>query len=154
MHITLIAVGKLKETYLQAAYKEYAKRLSAYCRFHLIEIKDEKDNDAAEKSKTIEGERILSKINPRDVVITLDPQGQMSDSVAFAERLAAYQLAGQSRLCFIIGGSNGLSGAVLKRAQWSVSFSPMTFPHQLFRIILLEQIYRAFKINKGETYHK
>lgn len=157
MQITLIAVGKLKEAYLQAAYQEYTKRLSAYCRFSLVEVKDEKDATtpgAIEKAKTIEGERILSKIDSKDVVIALAPQGQMVDSIGFAKRLESYQVNGQSRLCFIIGGSNGLSEAVLKRAQWTLSFSPMTFPHQLFRIVLLEQIYRGFKIIKGETYHK
>ena len=145
MKINLIVVGKVKEKYLRDAIQEYAKRLSAYCDLSIIEVADEKTPEHAPETveariKETEGERILAKISDRSYVIALAIEGDM--------------LRGRSDISFIIGGSLGLSPAVLKRADRKLSFSRMTFPHQLMRVILLEQVYRAFKINAHEPYHK
>lgn len=159
MKITVIAVGKIKEKYYRDAVAEYAKRLSKYCRFEVVEVEDEKTPDKAgealeEQIREKEAERILRQIKPDAYVVTLEIGGKKTDSVAFArqmERLATY---GQSHIQFIIGGSLGLHKKVSERADEKLSFSDLTFPHQLMRVILSEQIYRGYRIINGEPYHK
>ncbi len=158
LHITLIAVGKIKESFFRDAVTEYAKRLSRYCRLEIAEVADEKTPETASDAQADairgkEGERILAKIKEGDTVVALDIRGKEKSSEAFAEDIARYQMGG-SRVVFVIGGSLGLSPAVLQRADAKLSFSPMTFPHQLMRVIFLEQLYRGFRILKGEPYHK
>lgn len=159
MNITIIAVGKLKEKYLKSAIDEYSKRLGRYCKIHIIEVADEKtpDNASAKDELIIkekEGEKILKNIKDNIFVIALDLKGKMLSSEEFADYIDKSAVAGKSNFAFVIGGSLGLSKEVLSRANYKLCFSKMTFPHQLFRIMLLEQIYRAFRINKGEPYHK
>ncbi|MEG0378016.1 MAG: 23S rRNA (pseudouridine(1915)-N(3))-methyltransferase RlmH [Eubacterium sp.] len=159
MNIKIIAVGKIKEKYLTMALDEYGKRLKSYCRLEIIEVKDEKieerfSDGEKQKAVCIEGERILKNITENAVVATLEINGKQLSSTDFSKRIEAYGLQGKSSITFIIGGSLGLSPEVRSRSDWSLSFSKMTFPHQLFRVFLLEQIYRAFKIMKNETYHK
>ncbi|MEF9919246.1 MAG: 23S rRNA (pseudouridine(1915)-N(3))-methyltransferase RlmH [Eubacterium sp.] len=159
MYIRIIAVGKIKEKYLRMAIDEYSKRLQSYCRLDIIEVKDEKIEERfseAEKSKavTLEGARILKYIPPNSIVSTLEIKGQQLDSPDFSNKIEQYGCQGNSTVVFIIGGSLGLAPEILSRSNWPLSFSKMTFPHQLFRVFLLEQIYRAFKIIKNETYHK
>ena len=159
MKITLLTVGKIKEKYLRDAIAEYSKRLSKYCKLEIIEVADEKTPDHAsevvEKSiRDKEGERLMRYIRDDDYVITLEIGGKMLDSVAFSRQLGNLGIQGQSHICFVIGGSIGLDTAVLKRSDYALSFSKMTFPHQLMRVILLEQIYRSYRIMRGEPYHK
>ena len=159
MNIKIIAVGKLKERYLKDAVNEYMKRLSAYAKVEIIEIADEKEPDNAsdkdiEIIKKKEGNKILDKIKDREYVILLDVEGKLISSEDLAEKLADLSLTGDSNLVFVIGGSNGVSEEVRRKADFKLSFSKMTFPHQLMRVILLEQVYRGFKINRGEAYHK
>ena len=159
MNITIITVGKLKEKYLKLAIDEYSKRLSRYCKLNIIELLDEQTPDnASEKDEIIikdkEGKKILSKIKDNMYVVVLDLKGKMISSEEFSKFLDDRGVKGDSNICFIIGGSLGLSGDVIKRANYSLCFSKMTFPHQLFRVMLLEQIYRAFRISCGEPYHK
>ena len=159
MNIKIIAVGKLKEKYLKDAVNEYMKRLSAYAKVEIIEIVDEKEPDNAsdkdiEIIKNKEGNKILDKIRDREYVILLDVEGKLISSEELAGKLAELSLSGDSNLVFVIGGSNGVSEEVRKKANFKLSFSKMTFPHQLMRVILLEQVYRGFKINRGEAYHK
>ena len=159
MKITVIAVGKIKEKYLRDAIAEYAKRLSKYCKLELLEVADEKTPDAAspavERSiRQKEGERILRYVREDAYVVTLEIGGQMLDSVEFSRKLERLGIQGKSHITFIIGGSIGLSPEVSSRADYALSFSKMTFPHQLMRVILLEQIYRAQRITSGEPYHK
>ncbi|WP_088007179.1 23S rRNA (pseudouridine(1915)-N(3))-methyltransferase RlmH [Indiicoccus explosivorum] len=159
MNITILTVGKLKEKYLKQGISEYIKRLNAYAKIAEIEIPDEKAPENLsgadmELVKQKEGERILSKIPADAHVIALAIDGKMKSSEQLAadlDRLATY---GKSKITFVIGGSLGLHADVLKRADEKLSFSLMTFPHQLMRLILLEQVYRAFRIMKGEPYHK
>jgi 23S rRNA (pseudouridine1915-N3)-methyltransferase len=157
VHISIVAVGKLKEKYLIAGINEYTKRLSAYAKIDIIEVADEKTSERAseleeEQIKEREGGRLLAKI-PHDAhVIALAIEGKMSEQ--FAARLDELATYGKSKVVFVIGGSLGLSKQVMARADETLSFSKMTFPHQLMRLILLEQIYRAFRINRGEPYHK
>ncbi len=159
MNISFVTVGKLKEKYLKQGIAEYVKRLSAYAKIEIIEVPDEKapeDLSAAqmEAIKQKEGERILSKISADTYVVALAIEGKQYSSEQFAsflEKLATY---GRSKVAFVIGGSLGLSNEVLKRADEKLSFSKMTFPHQLMRLILAEQVYRAFRIIRGEPYHK
>ena len=159
MKIKIICVGKLKEKYWTAAVDEYLKRLSRYCKIELVEVKDEpipeKLSDA-EKEQVLfaEGEKILKQIPKNSVVCTLEIKGKLLTSEELANKIAAYGLQGKDQITFIIGGSLGLAASVRKISDWALSFSPMTFPHQLFRIMLLEQIYRGFKINHHEAYHK
>lgn len=158
MKINLITVGKIKEKYLRDAIAEYAKRLSSYCKLNIIELQDEKTPDGASEAlcrqiKEKEGERILSKLG-NSYVIVLAIQGEQLSSEELAVRMQKLMVSGNSEISFVIGGSLGLSDAVMKRADYSLSFSRMTFPHQLMRVILLEQIYRAFRINANEPYHK
>ena len=159
MKITVIAVGKIKEKYLRDAIAEYAKRLSKYCKLELLEVADEKTPDAAspavERSiRQKEGERILRYVREDAYVVTLEIGGQMLDSVEFSRKLERLGIQGKSHITFIIGGSIGLSPEVSSRADYALSFSKMTFPHQLMRVILLEQIYRGYRILHGEPYHK
>ena len=150
--IKIIAVGSLKEKYLKEAQEEYKKRLSKYTKLEIIELKDEGLTDK-NKTLSIEEERILKKINTKDYIITLEIEGKELDSIEFAKKLDKIQIE-NSNITFIIGGSYGLSDSIKKLSNYKLSFSKMTFPHQLFRIILLEQIYRSYKINNNEKYHK
>lgn len=159
MKITVISVGKIKEKYYRDAVAEYEKRLSRYCKLEIIEVEDEKTPDkasAAEENqiKLKEAERILKHIKDDAYVVTLEISGNMYDSVEFARKLETIGIQGTSHIQFIIGGSLGLHDSVCRRANLALSFSKMTYPHQLMRVILLEQIYRGFRIINGEPYHK
>lgn len=159
MRITCITVGKIKERYFTLAVEEYAKRLSRYCKLEIIELADEKTPDHAselmeEQIKQKEGERILRAVKEDSYVIALAIEGKQLDSVELSEKLSKLGVDGSSHITFIIGGSLGLSGEVLARADYKLSFSKMTFPHQLMRVILLEQIYRSYRIQTGAPYHK
>jgi 23S rRNA (pseudouridine1915-N3)-methyltransferase len=159
MKITVIGVGKIKEKYWNMAIDEYAKRLSRYCRLELVEVADEKTPDEAGEAletqiKDREGQRILDKIPEGAYVVALAIEGVMLDSVALSKKLEDIALRGSSHIVFIIGGSLGLSKKVLQRADDLLSFSRMTFPHQMMRVVLLEQIYRSFRISSHEPYHK
>ncbi|NJD01676.1 MAG: 23S rRNA (pseudouridine(1915)-N(3))-methyltransferase RlmH [Ruminiclostridium sp.] len=159
MNITIIAVGKIKEKYLRDGIQEYAKRLSRFCGLQMIEAEDEQaavslSPAQEEQVKKKEADRILKKLKEGSFVVALDVKGVKLDSEAFAARLQGYFVSGISHITFIIGGSLGLHDSVTGNASLRLSVSDMTFPHQLARLILLEQIYRAFKINNGETYHK
>lgn len=159
MKITLITVGKIKEKFYTEALAEYAKRLSRYCRLEIVQVADEKTPDKAseleeQQIKKREGERILAQIRDGSYVIALAIEGKMLDSEELASKIEQLGVSGTSQITFVIGGSLGLSDAVLKRADYQLSFSKMTFPHQLMRVILLEQIYRSYRIIAGEPYHK
>ena len=159
MKIKLICVGKLKEKYLDDGIKGYLKRISAYSDIEVIEVADERipeNPSLAEETivKSKEGRRILDKVKQDDYMILLDVQGKELDSIQFAERIEDCMINGKSTIDFVIGGSLGHGEDVLTRANARISFSQMTFPHQLMRLILVEQIYRAFKIIRHETYHK
>lgn len=159
MKITLITVGKIKEKYLEDAIAEYSKRLSRYCKLEIIQVADEKTPDRAsevmeEQIKDKEGEKILSHVKDGAYVIALAIDGRMVSSEELAELIDGLGVKGESHLQFVIGGSLGLSKKVLSRADYKLSFSKMTFPHQLMRVILLEQIYRSYRIINGEPYHK
>ncbi|WP_064202769.1 23S rRNA (pseudouridine(1915)-N(3))-methyltransferase RlmH [Brevibacillus brevis] len=159
MQISIITVGKLKEKYLREGIDEYSKRLSAYCKLQVIEVNDEKapeEMSAAEMEqvKRKEGERILAQIKQDQYVIALAIDGQMWSSEKLSAEMDKLALHGRSQVTFVIGGSLGLADQVLKRADALLSFSKMTFPHQLVRLVLLEQVYRAFRISRGEPYHK
>lgn len=159
MKIDIVCVGKLKEKYLVQAIDEYSKRLSRYCKLNIIELADEKTPDNASEKEELqikdkEGDKILAQIKDTAYVITLDLGGKMVTSEAFAQMISKCGIQGNSHLVFVIGGSLGLADKVLKRANGSLSFSKMTFPHQLFRVMLLEQIYRGYRIINGEPYHK
>ena len=159
MRITIIAVGKVKEKFYRDAIAEFEKRLSKYCKLDIIEVADEKTPDNASEAqeliiKSKEGDRILSTVKDDMYVIALAIEGKMLDSVELSEKIDRLGIEGTSNITFVIGGSLGLADAVLKRADYKLSFSRMTFPHQLMRVILLEQIYRAYRIMKNEPYHK
>ncbi|WP_271436923.1 23S rRNA (pseudouridine(1915)-N(3))-methyltransferase RlmH [Staphylococcus hominis] len=159
MKITILAVGKLKEKYWKQAIAEYEKRLGAYSKIEMIEVPDEKapetmSNKEIEQVKEKEGQRLLAKIKPQATVITLEIQGKMLSSEGLAKELQQRMTQGQSDFVFVIGGSNGLHQDVLNRSNYALSFSKMTFPHQMMRVVLIEQVYRAFKIMRGEAYHK
>jgi len=159
MRITVACVGKLKEKYFVAAMEEYAKRLGRYCRLAIVEVADEKTPVGASEAQNRqtmerEGRRLLEKIPMDAYVIALAIEGAQPDSVELSEKIEALGVRGESHIVFVIGGSLGLSGEVLRRADETVSFSRMTFPHQLMRVILLEQIYRAYRILNHEPYHK
>lgn len=159
MKITLITVGKIKEKYLEQAIAEYSKRLNRYCKLEIIQVADEKTPDGAsllveEQIKEKEGQRILSHIKDGMYVIALAIQGNMLTSEELAQKMDTLGISGVSHAAFVIGGSLGLSEQVLKRADYQLSFSKMTFPHQLMRVILLEQIYRSYRIISGAPYHK
>lgn len=159
MTTVILCVGKLKEAYWRDAVAEYAKRLQRFGAFSIIELADlpePKNASAADIQKIIaqEGEAMLAQLKPRDYVVALCIDGKQRDSLAFADDIARIESSGAARAVFLIGGSNGLSPAVISRANAKLSFSPMTFPHQLARVMLLEQLYRARKILANETYHK
>lgn len=159
MNISIIAVGKVKEKYLVSGIEEYLKRLTPYAKVTITEIKEEQapenlSPNEMNQIKDREGERILAAIKPDTTVIALAIEGKQLSSEELAKLLDDYATYGKSNVAFIIGGSLGLSDAVLKRADFKLSFSRMTFPHQLMRLILVEQVYRAFKIVRGEPYHK
>ena len=159
MNITIIAVGKLKEDFLKKACQEYEKRMSRFCKLNIIELPDEpmSDNPQESEIKAIlkkEGDKILSKIKNTDTVVALCVEGKQKTSEEFSQFFDEKCLQGISDFTFVIGGSLGLSEEVKKRSEIRLSFSKMTFPHQLMRVMLLEQIYRAFKISRNESYHK
>lgn len=159
MKITILAVGKLRERFFTEAVAEYSKRLSKYCTLEILQVADEKTPDGAgeavnEQIREKEGARLLAKIKETSFVITLEINGNRLDSVELADMLQEKMVHAESSLVFVIGGSLGLSEAVRRRSDYALSFSKMTFPHQLMRVILLEQLYRSFKILKGEPYHK
>lgn len=159
MNISIISVGKLKEKYLKSGIEEYTKRLGSYTKINEIEVADEKApeqlSDAdMEIVKKKEAERILAKIAPDAYVIALAIDGKMKTSEQLAKDIESLMTYGRSKIVFVIGGSLGLHEEVLKRADEKLSFSKMTFPHQLMKLILVEQVYRAFRIMKGEPYHK
>ena len=159
MNISVITVGKLKERYLKDAIDEYAKRLTRYCKLDLIEVPDEKTPENAslkqeDQIKEKEGELILKQVKDNMYLVALDLKGKMLSSEELAVFISDLGVNGDSNLAFVIGGSLGLSQKVLNRANYKLCFSKMTFPHQLMRVILLEQIYRGFRIINGEPYHK
>lgn len=159
MKISILCVGKIKESFYRQAIDEYAKRLSKYCKFEVVEVTDEKTPDTAsaaqvDQIKEKEANRLLEKIKEDAYVFTLEIKGKRFTSESFSECINKVTIQGNSHLVFIIGGSLGLHEKVLKRSNQAISFSDMTFPHQLMRVILAEQIYRAFRIMKNEPYHK
>ena len=159
MRITVIAVGKIKEKYLKDAIAEYCKRLSKYCKLEIIEVTDEKTPDHASETlenaiRAKEAERILKHVKADAYVITLEIAGRQLTSEELADKIDSLGVQGQSHITFIIGGSIGIGEEVLKRSDFALSFSRMTFPHQLMRVILLEQVYRGYRIINGEPYHK
>ena len=159
MRITICCVGKVKEKFYCQAIVEYSKRLSRYCKLEVKEVADEKTPDNASDTvndiiKAKEGERLLSCIKDEAYVIALAIDGKMLDSVQLSQKIDNLGISGKSDIVFVIGGSLGLDKRVLDRADFKLSFSPMTFPHQLMRVILLEQIYRSYRIMKNEPYHK
>ncbi len=159
MKITILSVGKIKESYFKDAIAEYTKRLSKYTKIEEVTLNDEaikdKESEALnEEIKRIEGTRILNAIDDKSYVVALDLRGEMLSSEGLAAKITNICNYHSSNITFIIGGSLGLSSEVIKRADYKLCFSKMTFPHKLMKVILLEQIYRAFKINNNETYHK
>lgn len=159
MNITLITVGKIKEKYFTDAIKEYTKRLASYCKLTIIETSDEKTPDKASEAEELkikerEGDRILKNIKDNAYVIALAIEGKELDSVTLSDYIKELQVRGKSNIVFVIGGSLGLDVRVLDRSDYKLSFSKMTFPHQLMRVILLEQIYRSYRIMQNEPYHK
>lgn len=159
MNISVVTVGKLKEKYLKQGIDEYLKRLGSYAKIEVIEVADEKAPEELSETEMVqvkqkEGERILAKINPDTYVIALAINGKLKSSEELADTIDKLATYGKSKIAFVIGGSLGLSDEVLKRSDEQLSFSKMTFPHQLMRLILVEQVYRAFRINRGEPYHK
>ena len=159
MKITLVTVGKIKENFFEDAIKEYVKRLGRYCKLEVVQVADEKTPDGASEGmgrqiKEREGKRILSHIKDGAYVMALAIEGEMLSSEELAAKIQKLGVDGISQIVFVIGGSLGLSDEVMKRADHALSFSRMTFPHQLMRVILLEQIYRSWKIAAGEPYHK
>lgn len=159
MKITLITVGKIKEKYFQSGIQEYVKRLSRYCKLEIIEVSDEKTPDKAslaeeQQIKAKEGERIQKYLKSDAFIIALTINGQSLDSLQFSNRLQSLAVTGTSHIVFIIGGSLGLDDNLISKTDFQLSFSKMTFPHQLMRVILLEQIYRSYRIISHEPYHK
>ena len=159
MRINIVCVGKIKEKYLKLGIDEFKKRLSKYCKLEIIELEDEKaPENLSDKEMLIikekEGKKILSKIKDNSYVIALAIDGKNLSSEELAETINKLGVRGISNITFVIGGSLGLSDEVLSIADYKLSFSKMTFPHQLMRLILLEQVYRAYRINNGEPYHK
>lgn len=159
MKITIITVGKIKEKYLKDAIAEYTKRLSKYCKLEIVEVADEKTPDNAsevveEQIRSKEAERILKYVKDDAYVVTLEINGKQLTSEELADKVEKLGVQGTSHIIFIIGGSIGLGKEVLAKSNYALSFSKMTFPHQLMRVILLEQIYRSYRIINGEPYHK
>ena len=159
MKITILCVGKIKEKYFVQGIEEYAKRLSRYCKLEIVEVADEKTPDNASEVvelqiKQKEGERLSKYMKDGAYVIALAIEGKQQDSVAFGRQIEKLGIEGKSHIIFIIGGSLGLDPEIIKRADFLLSFSKMTFPHQMMRMVLLEQIYRGYRIVNGEPYHK
>ncbi|NLY46338.1 MAG: 23S rRNA (pseudouridine(1915)-N(3))-methyltransferase RlmH [Tissierella sp.] len=159
MNINIIAVGKIKEKYIQEGIKEFSKRLSRYCNLRIIEVDDEKapenlSNKEMEVVKEKEGQKILSKIPQNSFIISLEIQGREISSEDLSKKMEDIMVSGINDITFIIGGSLGLSDEVRSKSDFKLSFSKMTFPHQLMRLILLEQVYRGWRIMKNEPYHK
>ncbi len=159
MKIDIVTVGKVKEAFYREAIDEFLKRLSKYVKVQCIEVPDEKTPDGAsltmeEQIKQKEGERILKHLKEDAYVITLEIKGKQLDSVSFSQKLETLAIQGKSHIQFVIGGSLGLHQGVMNRSDYALSFSNMTFPHQLMKVVLLEQIYRAYRIISGEPYHK
>ena len=159
MKITVLTVGKIKEKYLRDAIVEYTKRLSRYCKLEIIEVADEKTPDnasenAEEMIRQKEAERLLKYIREDAYLITLEIGGKQLTSEEFSEKIEKLGIQRTSHIIFVIGGSIGIGKAVLEKSDYALSFSKMTFPHQLMRVILLEQIYRGYRIMSGEPYHK
>ncbi len=159
MKVSIVCVGKVKEKFYRDALEEYAKRLRKYCKFEIVEVADEQTPDKAgtaleEQIRFKEAERILGKIKPDTCVCTLEIAGKRLNSEQFAAWIEQTSLGGKSHITFVIGGSLGLHTSVTQQSDFPLSFSDMTFPHQLMRVILSEQIYRAFRIINGEPYHK
>ena len=159
MKITIITVGKLKEKYLKQGVQEYLKRLSTYAKVNVVEVADERAPETMSEAEMLEvkrkeGERIFKNISQETFVITLEINGRMLSSEQLAAKMDELATYGKSKVAFVIGGSLGLSEAVENRSNLALSFSKMTFPHQVMRLVLLEQVYRVFRINRGEPYHK
>ena len=159
MNIKVITVGKIKEKYIKLGIDEFAKRLSKYCNLEQVEVSDEKapetlSDKEMQMIKDKEGEKILAHVKENTYLIALAIEGKMISSEELAAKIQDLAISGKSHITFIIGGSLGLSDSVMKRADYKLSFSKMTFPHQLMKVILLEQVYRGFRIIKGEPYHK
>lgn len=159
MRITVVCVGKIKEKYFTMGIDEYSKRLSRYCKLEIIQVPDEKTPDNASEAEELmikkkEGERILKNIKDNAYVIALAIEGKMLTSEELADKIDKLGVGGDSHIVFVIGGSLGLDDEVLKRADFKLSFSKMTFPHQMMRMVLLEQVYRGYRIMNGEPYHK
>lgn len=154
IEINVISVGSVKEKYMQELISDYKKRITKYAKIDLIELKDESNKINENVVKELEGERIIASIKDGFYVVLLDIQGSMLDSVGLSKKIDEIATYNSSKIAFVIGGSLGVSEAVKKRANFKLSFSKMTFPHQLAKGILLEQIYRSFKISNNETYHK
>ncbi|MCR4686829.1 MAG: 23S rRNA (pseudouridine(1915)-N(3))-methyltransferase RlmH [Lachnospiraceae bacterium] len=159
MKITLLTVGKIKEKYLRDAIDEYSKRLGKFCKLNIVEVKDEETKQSPSQSeieevKNKEGRRLMEYIDDKAYVCGLFINSKEYSSEEFAHIIDDLGVKGISHICFVIGGSLGISDEIEKRCNMKISFSPMTFPHQLMRVILLEQIYRAYKINNNEPYHK
>ncbi|MEK5067742.1 23S rRNA (pseudouridine(1915)-N(3))-methyltransferase RlmH [Sporosarcina sp. FSL K6-1508] len=159
MNITIVTVGKLKEKYLKMGIEEFSKRLGAYAKINLIEVPDEKAPESLSDAdmeivKKKEADRILAKVGTDSYVIALAIEGKMKTSEELAADMESLMTYGRSKVAFVIGGSLGLHDSVIKRSDELLSFSKMTFPHQMMKLILLEQVYRAFRIMKGEPYHK
>lgn len=157
--IDILCVGKIKESYFTDAIGEYSKRLRSYCNINIIEVKDEKTPEHAsakeeEIIKKVEAERLLKHISDKAALVALCIEGKEMDSVSFSSFVSACEIEGRSHIQFIIGGSLGIDEELKKRASKKLSFSKMTFPHQLMRVVLLEQLYRAYRIKNNEPYHK
>lgn len=159
MKITILAVGKIKEKFYRQAIEEFEKRLSRYCKLEIVEVADEKTLDHASEAEELlikekEGQRLLKHVRDDAWICALAINGKMLDSVELSEKIESLGVSGTSHIIFVIGGSLGLAEQVLKRADYLLSFSKMTFPHQLMRVILLEQIYRSYRILSKQPYHK
>lgn len=159
MKITILTVGKIKEKYLKDAIAEYVKRLSRYCKLQIVEVEDEKTPDGAsaameDQIKEKEAARLSKCLDEEAFLITLEIQGKMLDSESFSKTMEQICLRGKNHIQFVIGGSLGLHTSITERSDLALSFSKMTFPHQLMRVILLEQVYRSFRIQNNEPYHK
>lgn len=159
MKITILCVGRLKERFMREAVQEYTKRLSRYVKLDIVEVPDEKTPDNAsdkeeQQIKDREGQKLMKHIKNDDYVVALALDGIQYDSIAFSQKIDRFGISGEGNVVFVIGGSLGLSEEILRRSEEKISFSKMTFPHQLMRVILLEQIYRSYRIIKNEPYHK
>lgn len=154
MKLKILAVGKMKEKWLQAAVTEYKKRLSRFVDIEITEVADSPDNNSEQLAMRQEGERLLAKINPSDYVVLVDLHGHEEDSIGFSQRVINWQERSGGRLLLVIAGSQGFDPAVRERAQDAICLSKLTFPHQLVRVLLLEQLFRAYKIANNENYHK